>query len=177
MLPSFETDRFLLRPRGLADLQASLAMDREPEVTRFIPGPWHDPLRHAAFVRQRIETVFGDGLGYWAIFATDDPQCFAGWVLLIPLDAVGPEVEIGWRLRRSSWGRGYATEAAMPVIRHAFGTLGLARIIAEIDPDNRPSCRVAEKIGMAMVGRTDHGGRSDLRYVMTQSDYTVANGG
>lgn len=171
MLPSFQTDRLILRPRGLADLAASLDMDRDPEVTRFIPGPWHDPVRHEAFVRQRIETVYGDGLGYWSILAKTAPQHFAGWVLLIPQDAVGPDIEIGWRLRRSSWGQGYATEAVAPVLRHAFGRLGLARVIADIDPGNRPSRRVAEKIGMEALGRTEHDGQSAIRYVMTRHDY------
>jgi RimJ/RimL family protein N-acetyltransferase len=58
------------------------------------------------------------------------------------------EVEIGYRLRRTAWGRGYATEAARAVRDYAFDTLGLTRLIAMIDPANLPSIRVAEKIGM-----------------------------
>ncbi|MBA4490434.1 GNAT family N-acetyltransferase [Paracoccus sp. S1E-3] len=171
MLPSFETERLFLRPRIMADLKASLAMDRNAEVTRFIPGPWQEPVQHEAFVRQRIEAKYGNGLGYWSIFAKSDPQRFVGWVLLIPLDAVGPDVEIGWRLQRSSWGRGYATGATVRIVRHAFTTVRLPGIVAEIDADNLASRRVAEKIGMVVAGRTDHGGRSGLRYLMTQSDY------
>jgi RimJ/RimL family protein N-acetyltransferase len=59
-----------------------------------------------------------------------------------------PEVEIGYRLVRSAWGRGYATEAARAVRDFAFGDLGMQRLIAIIDPSNIASIRVAEKIGM-----------------------------
>ncbi len=46
MLPSFETERLLLRPRTMADFEACLAMNEDPEVMRFIPGPWDDPELH-----------------------------------------------------------------------------------------------------------------------------------
>lgn len=59
-----------------------------------------------------------------------------------------PEVEIGYRLRRSAWGQGLATEAAEAVRSYAFTTLGLERLISIIDPANTASIRVAEKIGM-----------------------------
>lgn len=50
-LPVLETERLWLRPRVLADLDASIEMDRDPEVTRYIAGPWHDPDEHAASSR------------------------------------------------------------------------------------------------------------------------------
>jgi ribosomal-protein-alanine N-acetyltransferase len=58
------------------------------------------------------------------------------------------EVEIGYRLARSTWGKGYATEAAQAVCDYAFTTLGIKRLIAMIDPSNVASIRVAENIGM-----------------------------
>jgi RimJ/RimL family protein N-acetyltransferase len=118
------------------DLEACMAMDRDPEVTRFIPGPWTDPIVHRAFVEQRMRHVYPVGMGYWSIVA---PQGFVGWVLLTPLDLHGPEVEIGWRLIRAAWGRGYATEAARPILRHAIDELRLQRVIADIDPENAAS--------------------------------------
>ena len=59
-----------------------------------------------------------------------------------------PEVEIGYRLARSAWGKGYATEAARAVRDYAFQILAIKRLIAMIDPSNVASIRVAEKIGM-----------------------------
>jgi hypothetical protein len=59
-----------------------------------------------------------------------------------------PEIEIGYRLARSAWGHGYATEAALSVRDFAVTTLGIKRLIAMIDPSNLASIRVAEKLGM-----------------------------
>ena len=114
MLPSFETSRLLLRPRSMADFDACLAMDRDPDVTRYIRGPWDDPEEHRRFLADRIQRQWPPGQGYWSIFAKDKPTEFLGWVLLIPYEGVGPEVDIGWRLVRSTWGKGYATEATLP---------------------------------------------------------------
>ena len=121
-LPTFDTARLTVTPRTLADLTACLAMDRDPEVTKFITGPWSDPDRHEAFVRERIETDFGEGLGYWSVFSRKRLDHFLGWVLLIPYDGVGPEIEIGWRFNRDAWGKGFATEAARPVLEHALNS-------------------------------------------------------
>ena len=144
--PVFETPRLRLRPRRREDLADCLAMDRDREVTRWIPGPWDDPPAHEAFVRARIEAEHGEGLGYWVIHERAAPERFLGWILLIP-DGAG-EIEIGWRLIRAAWGRGVAAEAALCVARHAFETLELARVVADIAPGNVGSRRVAEKIGM-----------------------------
>lgn len=165
MLPTFDTQRLILRPRTMADLEDSMAMDRDPEVTRYVPGPWHDPVEHRRFVTARIETNFGPGLGYWSIFAKQQPDLFLGWVLLIPDDAVGPDIEIGWRLNRHAWGKGYATEAARPLILHAFNTIGIDRIIAEIHPDNAASIHVAQKIGL----EAEQDGALYKRFVMNRA--------
>jgi len=152
MLPAFETDRLSLRPRTMADFDACLAMDRDPDVVKYIPGPWDDAAKHEAFLRERIQADFGNGLGYWSIFSRERDERFLGWVLLIPYDGVGPEVEIGWRLNRSAWGQGYGTEAAQPFVSYAFERIGLHRIVADIDGCNIASHRIAEKIGMKHVG-------------------------
>jgi RimJ/RimL family protein N-acetyltransferase len=73
---------------------------------------------------------------------------YAGIMPSRPGHPLGPHVEIGWRLMRSAWGQGYATEAARAVRDYAFNTLGLQRLIAMIDPSNLASIRVAKKIGM-----------------------------
>jgi RimJ/RimL family protein N-acetyltransferase len=157
-LPTFHTARLIVRPRTLEDLEACLAMDRDPNVTRFIPGPWADPDKHEAFVRGRIDADFGQGLGYWSVFPREHPDRFLGWVLLIPHDEAGPEIEIGWRFIREAWGKGLATEATRPVLKHAIETLGLDRVVADIDPDNSGSIRVALKIGMMDEGSREQDG-------------------
>lgn len=166
--PRFRTARLLLRPRTPADTEACLAMDREPEVTRFIDGPWNVPsggeeAGHRAFIEARTRGPWPPGLGYWVVEAASE---FLGWVLLIPEDGEGPEIEIGWRLRRAAWGRGYATEAAAALLSHAFATPGLPRIVAGIAPDNAASLSVARKLGMRPGERA---GRY-VRHVLERND-------
>jgi RimJ/RimL family protein N-acetyltransferase len=164
-LPAFRTARLCLHERRMDDLDACFAMDGEPEMTRFVPMvPVGQPEAHRAFIAARITAAYPPGQGYWSVRRLGDPA-FLGWVLLTPLDLRGPEVEIGWRFRRAAWGQGYATEAAAPVLRHALETLGLPEVVADINPANHASCRVAEKIGMRPAeARLWHGHRA-RRYV------------
>jgi RimJ/RimL family protein N-acetyltransferase len=161
-LPTFTTARLTLRPRTLKDLEACLAMDRDPLVTKFIHGPWADPVAHRAFVEARVRHVYPAGMGYWSIFAS---ARFIGWILLTPLDLLGPDTEIGWRLVRAAWGRGYATEAARPVLDHALHTLGLRRVVADIDPINTASISVARKLRLVADGTVPCGERTVIRYI------------
>jgi RimJ/RimL family protein N-acetyltransferase len=148
MQPTLRTRRLTLRPRTLADTEDCLRMDLEPDVTRYISGPWSDTVAHRAFIEMRTRGPYASGLGYWTLALDDQPATFIGWVLLIPLDAVGPEIEIGWRLRPAFWGSGFATEAASAVLRHGFEDVGLDEVVADIDAANVASVRVAEKIGL-----------------------------
>ncbi|QEL26848.1 GNAT family N-acetyltransferase [Bosea sp. F3-2] len=173
MLPTFETERLSIRPRTMADFDACLAMDRDPEVIKHITGPWDDPEAHKLFLRDRIQRNFGEGFGYWSIFNNARTDQFLGWVLLIPYDGVGPKIEIGWRLNRLSWGKGYATEAALPFVRYSFHNLNLPEIVTDINPDNLGSIRVAEKIGMKLelVGNIEHSSKLLKSYLLTKADY------
>jgi RimJ/RimL family protein N-acetyltransferase len=175
MLPNFTTERLLVRPRGMSDLAACLAMDDDAEVVRFLDLPWSDPASHRAFVISRIDHRYAEGLGYWSVCARDDIETFLGWILLTPLDLVGPEIEIGWRFTRAAWGQGYATEAAGAVLRHAFETVGLDAIIADINPANAASLRVARKIGLHPIV-TGARLRRARRYTLTRETYAQRPG-
>ncbi len=152
MPPSFETPRLLTRPRTLADTDACLPMDRDPEVVRFVDGPWSDPIAHRAFVEARTAapTPLGSATGRSrsGTAAASSAGCCSS------CSTSGPEVEIGWRLRRAAWGRGFASEAAAVVLRHGLGALALPKIVADIDPASAASARVAEKIGCGRWARS-----------------------
>jgi RimJ/RimL family protein N-acetyltransferase len=157
MIPVLGTERLRLRPRMLADIDACFAMDREPGMLDWIPWPgteggWDDEAAHRALIRARIEADYPAGMGYWAVARRERPDEFLGWVLLIPADARGPEVEIGWRLTGAARGQGFATEAARRVLGHGLDGLGLDRVIADIHARNAASIRVAERIGMRETG-------------------------
>jgi RimJ/RimL family protein N-acetyltransferase len=72
------------------------------------------------------------------------------------LPPMAEEVEVGWRLGRAHWGRGYATEGAREAVRVAFEERGLARLVSIIDRDNARSLRVAAKLGMEHWRDMDH---------------------
>jgi RimJ/RimL family protein N-acetyltransferase len=165
------TPRLLLEPRTMADNEGCFKMDSDPEVIRFIAVPWADDAAHKAFIEARTRGPYPFGQGYWTVRQKSEPTRFLGWILLMPLDAVGPDTEIGWRLRRDAWGAGFATEAARALLEHAFTTLGLAEVVADIHPENTRSVRVAEKIGLLLRGRRLHHGEPHLHYTMNVTEY------
>ena len=150
-LPELETERLSLRQWSLADLDAIVAMDRDPEVYRFLEEPG-DPDEQRSDMRERILTDFGPGLGTWSIFGRAQSQSFLGLALLSPIDDEGPDVEIGFRLTRAAWGQGIASEAAARLIRHGFETVGLPEIIAVTDPDNAGSEKALKQLGFQREG-------------------------
>ena len=89
------------------------------------------------------------GYGLWAVVLreTDQPIGYCGLTYFPDING-RPEVEVGYRLARAHWGKGYATEAATAVKDWAFCDRKMERLIALIDPQNVASIRVAEKLGM-----------------------------
>ena len=158
-IPTLSTPRLILRPRTMADLDACFRMDNEPGTLEYIDWPaeggsWHDKIAHRAFIRARIRGPYPAGMGYWVVTPSDRQRLFLGWMLLIPSDVHGDDIEIGWRFTGAARGRGFATEAATAVLLYARQQLGLDRVVADIHPGNTPSRRVAEKIGMTQCGPT-----------------------
>jgi len=82
-----------------------------------------------------------------------------------------PGFELGWTLRRESWGKGYATEGAQRALRHAFTELNRDHVISLIAPDNVNSIRVAERLGEKVEGETELMGRTVLIYGIDRDDW------
>lgn len=143
-----ETDRLILRHFHIRDLDALAGVFGDAEVMRFGPGP-----QDTAWVQEWLRACLANyqawGFGPYAVMEKHTRQTL-GYCGLTYFPDLGrqPEVEIGYRLARAHWGRGYATEAAQTVRDYAFAVLGLPRLIAMIDPGNTASIRVAEKLGM-----------------------------
>jgi len=131
-------------------------MNCDPVVMEFFPSLLSRPESDA--VVDRIETHFAHhGFGLWAteLRATGE---FVGYVgLAVPrFTAVfTPCVEIGWRLAAAQWGKGFATEGALAVVRYAFDVIGLAEIVSFTVPANLRSRRVMEKLGMTHDPKDD----------------------
>ncbi len=96
-------------------------------------------------------TIAGDRYGFWAAIEKDSGE-FLGWFHFRPQEGAHPdEVELGYRLRRAAWGKGYATEASHALIRKGFTEMGVRRVVASTYQDNVASRRVMEKVGMTLV--------------------------
>lgn len=160
--PTFRTARLLLRPRRMDDLDASIAVNSDPEVMRYL-GPVWPPDRQRAHLTAQIETDFGEGLGYWSLFEHHAPDAMLGWVVLAPLPGAD-EIQIGYRLRRDAWGRGLASEAGACIVDHAFRTVGLPALVATVHPQNAGSQRVLSKLGLVDVGIYEAGGKVERLY-------------
>jgi RimJ/RimL family protein N-acetyltransferase len=95
-----------------------------------------------------------EGLGLLAVERRDD-AAFVGMCGLHHQESYPDDVEVAWRLARAYWGQGYATEAAMAWLQHAFEALRLPRVISIADPQNERSLAVMRRLGMVF----DHEGK------------------
>jgi RimJ/RimL family protein N-acetyltransferase len=142
------TERLLLRQWRDADLDPWAAMNADPLVREFFPGLLTGAEAAASMARFRA-AIEDRGWGLWAVEVVGSGE-FVGFTGLDPLTDDVPErgVEVGWRLRRSAWGRGYATEAARAALRYGFGTLGLDEIVSIAAEGNTRSRAVMRRLGM-----------------------------
>ncbi|WP_100449083.1 GNAT family N-acetyltransferase [Glycomyces xiaoerkulensis] len=151
------TERLVLRPVTTADVEPLVEINADTEVMRYIGN---GSPRTLAETRTAVEkmTRHWDEQG-WGPFVvglagTGEPIGLA--ILAVPgfLPEILPAVEVGWRIGRNRWGRGYAPEAAAAVIRFAFEELGMERLVSCVHRDNTASVRVTEKLGMSLERET-----------------------
>jgi RimJ/RimL family protein N-acetyltransferase len=160
-IPRLRTQRLQLREYSMADFGAFAAHLGDPIATEFTGT--HD--------RRTAWRIFGCNMGGWLLQGT-------GWWAVEPLEGAGmvgyvgaffretwPEIEIGWGIFREHWGRGFATEAVVEVLRWVFEVRKERRAIALIDAKNARSLRVAEKLGMTYEAEAELFGEPVGRYV------------
>lgn len=143
---TLETPRLLLRAWRDDDRAPFAVMNADEAVTRYLSGPMTRQ-QSDALVDHIIAHWWDWGYGLYAVERRSDGR-FIGFVGLSHHRALPADVEIGWRLARPVWGDGLATEAAMVVRDHAFGDLGIPRLIAVTTDENLASRRVMDKLGM-----------------------------
>jgi RimJ/RimL family protein N-acetyltransferase len=141
-----ETERLVLRRWREGDAEPFAAINADPEVTAFVGGPMERAASDALLARIAAEW---DDRGYGrAAVEERGTGRLLGFTGLGGHGAVEGAVEIGWRLARDVWGRGYATEAATAMRDLAFTAYGLDRIVSVALPANGASVAVMRKIGM-----------------------------
>ena len=181
------TDRLILRQFTPDDADLLVELDSDPDVMFFINGGTPTP-RHEvgddilpAFLRYYQRWP---GYGFWALIERETGE-FLGWVHFRPEPgSPDDEPELGYRLRRAAWGRGYAAEASRAVIDRGFAEFGVRRVVANTMAVNTASRRVMEKAGLRYV-RTFHADwpvripgdeHGDVEYAITEAEWRAARG-
>ena len=153
-----ETQRLVLRRFTVADADDLVSLDADSDVMRFATGGV--PTSRDQIENDVLPAFLGyyqryEGFGFWAAVEKTTGE-FLGWFHFRPRpDAVPGEVELGYRLRKSAWGKGYATEGSRALICKGFAEFGVQRVVAEAMAVNMASRRVMEKAGLKLV-RTFH---------------------
>ena len=191
------TERMALRRLTPADAANLLSLDGDPLVMRYLEGS----TKSLAQIRERVLPRLArchlrhPGFGYWAAEARGG-AAFLGWFGLRPVtptadamvrwpDADGQSgvTELGYRLRRSAWGHGYAAEGAQALVRLAFTELGAREIVATTMAVNTGSRRVLDKAGLRYA-RTVHldwpdpldgNEHGDVEYRLLRADWAATH--
>lgn len=157
--PELRTERLLMLPLADEHLELEVGLDSDAEVLRYLWGRARGRDEVVASHAERLE--FGrqvDGLGYWMAFLPGGennsiPGEFIGLMMLPPDHADGRDCDpgdaaLGYRIMRKHWRQGYASEASMELLRHAFETVGVPKVVADTMAVNAGSRAVLEKVGM-----------------------------
>jgi len=167
---TLETERLILRMFRESDIDAYADMCGDAEVMRYI-GDGQPLSRPMAW--RRMAMMAGHwtlrGYGLWAAAERSSGELIGqigfwnpeGW----------PGFEIGWSLRRSFWGGGYALEGARTALQFAFNQLQQPHVISLIHSENAASIRLAEKLGERLVGPTEVMGKVALMYRITREEW------
>jgi [ribosomal protein S5]-alanine N-acetyltransferase len=137
-------DRISLKPVSEADLELAEQMNQDVETMRFLGGVGVSRGYMNTFIHKQ-QTQFAEHDWGWMVIESQADKI--GFVFLRYCSRLG-EIELGYRLSRNFWGKGYATESAQLLLTHALTQLNLSPIVAAVDPLNAASERVLQKIGM-----------------------------
>ena len=170
-MPRIETERLILLPPTMEDLDGLAAAWGDPDVTRYLPGGRpRSRERTAAGLQEFIRHWDEHGFGFWSLLYKAD----GGWIGYCGLQHVPdrPEVELAYGLAKPYWGQGFTTEAAVASLRFGFEELGLERIVAYAVPANVPSTRVMEHAGMVSEQPTHIYGADVAQYAISRAQFT-----
>lgn len=165
---SFQSDRLIYVPLSSDHADAFFLMESDPEVLKYyrreVAKDWNEALTNLlVYVKYAMDH---EGRGAWAVISKDTAE-FIGIGVMIHLEK-NPKIkehEIGYRLLKKHWGKGYATEIAKAMIRYGFDHLKLDEIFATTHPDNLVSQKVLEKVGFVyMCDGPYHGGSKVYKY-------------
>jgi RimJ/RimL family protein N-acetyltransferase len=152
-MKGLETDRLRFRMFRDDDIDEYAGMCADPEVMRHLTGQPMTRLEAWRHMAMLLGHWTLRGYGVWAVEEKRTGELLGrigfhnpdGW----------PGFELGWTLKRSAWGKGYATEGARFLLNYAFTEMDRDHVISVIRPENLPSIRVAERLGEKLESQTE----------------------
>ncbi len=185
---TLNSERLTLLPYQVSDVDIAIEVFTDPEVLRFAGGAMSEEK-----IREELPLYVrrgGDGcIGIWCVTTRDTGEKL-GTVALLPMPVeedhtdfgqVVPgrlpdgDVEIGYFLKRSAWGNGYATEACSRLLQYAFESSPLTEIVATHDPGNEASRKVLLKTGFSDLGTRRSEGEDGPYFLISRDDWGAAN--
>jgi 3-dehydroquinate dehydratase / shikimate dehydrogenase len=157
--PTIKTERLILRQWENTDLLPFAAMNADPIVMEYFPAPLSNEESNQ-FANKIQKELSEEEFGLWAV-EIPNISPFIGFIGLHRADFDAdfcPCIEIGWRLAKEYWGKGYATEGAKAVLEYAFNTLKLNEVLSFTATINDRSQKVMRRIGMEhdLTGSFEH---------------------
>jgi RimJ/RimL family protein N-acetyltransferase len=179
------TPRLAIRQFTEDDVDNLVSLNSDPEVMRYLGRPPSSEVVRDEIIPFHLG-VYGrlDRLGTWAAESAGNGQ-FLGWFHFRP----GPDgditnIDLGYRLLRSAWGHGYATEGSRALIRMGFTDLRIRRVFAHTMTANTASRQVLERCGLTLVRTTRYEGpdadiidgaeRGEVEYALTKPEWEAA---
>ncbi len=161
MIKVINSERLSYRLMNEEDAQLLFELDQDPAVMKYINGGKMTTMKEVEDVMLPRMASYTDpekGWGLWAVFTLGENE-FIGWVLVRPMDFFSSErndqdIELGWRFKQSSWGKGYATEAAKSVLDALQKSAQYLQFTALALPENTASINIMKKLGMQFI-KTD----------------------
>lgn len=178
-----ETQRLILRDWIDSDLSKFQIMNQDPQVMKFFPGllsPKQSQNFYENIIQELAETK---GLGLFAVEIKKNNNFigFTGFHKASFKSDFTPCTEIGWRLKKEAWNRGYATEAAGACLYYAAKQKKLEMVHSFTATINLPSIRVMEKIGLKFIKEFDHPNVADnselKRHVLYKRKLNISDTG
>ena len=164
------TERVRLRRFTAEDAPLLVELDSDPEVRKYVDMPHPPSLEDAARTIGNFLAWYDrdDKYGYWAAHSlARNGEPFMGWFHLRPCRTPPHDIELGYRLKKEFWGRGYATEVGKDLIARAFREFDVPKVIGIALAENQGSRRVMEKVGMHLEEEFQYDGRLPaMRYAM-----------
>jgi RimJ/RimL family protein N-acetyltransferase len=149
----FETPRLIVGQFTEADAPLILQLNSDPEIVKYV----HEPVLTTEDQAKRIIVdiilpQYKNNLGRWATYTKSNNE-FIGWCGLKYRPEL-EEIDLGYRFKKSAWGKGFATEAAKHTLDHGLNKLDLKLITGRAHIENIASIKVLEKIGMQFISET-----------------------